>query len=68
MGLSGLERGAMVQIMLSLERWEEVKKEQGRMTRSPLTTSRLDSLTKTRSAAESAEEEEIIQTFRFAFL
>lgn len=34
-GFSGLEEGAMVQMMLSLERGLEVKKEQGSTTKSP---------------------------------
>lgn len=34
-GVSGLEEGARVQMTLSLERGLEVKKEQGRTTKSP---------------------------------
>ena len=49
-GVSGLERGARVQMTLSLERGLEVKKEQGSTTKSPWTTFRLDSLMVTLSA------------------
>lgn len=50
MGISGLEKGARVQMMLSLESGLEVKKEQASTTESPCTTSRLDSLMVTLSA------------------
>lgn len=50
-GVSGLEEGAKVQMMLSLASGLEVKKEQGSTTDSPCTASTLDSLTVTRRAA-----------------
>lgn len=52
MGDSGLEKGARVQIMLRRERGLDVKKEQGRMTESPRTTSTVDSLMDTLRASE----------------
>lgn len=50
-GASGLEEGARVQMMFSLDSGLEVKKEQGSTTDSPCTASTLDSLTVTLSAA-----------------
>lgn len=50
-GVSGLEEGARVQMMFSLDSGLEVKKEQGSTTDSPCTASTLDSLTVTLRAA-----------------
>ena len=50
-GVSGLEKGARVQMTLSLVRGLVVVKEQGRRTKSPWTTSTLGSLMLTFTAA-----------------
>ena len=50
-GESGWEKGASVQMMLSLDRGLMVKKEQGRVTESPWTTSTLSSLMVTLTAS-----------------